>query len=525
MSARRALFRQSFRDGRTRTFSFAAFFVVAGAMQAIAYEKAYPSIAERKEFMVQFGQNAGIRIFYGVPHDLVTTSGYVSWRVGGTMTLALAIWGVLAGARVRAEEDSGRQELVLSAPVSHRTVFSSFLLAVLAGAAVIGLAGGLALAASGLEFIPSLYLGLAVVLSGVVFAGVGAVCAQVAPSRRTAITLGTGVFAIALLLRVAADTTGNDWLRWFTPLGWSENMQALVGARPWVALLPLASAALLFWAAARISASRDVGSSLLASRDRRAGNLKLLGSPMALSARLERGSLIGWSAGIAAMAAIFAGIAHSVTSNISSQVGSTLQGFGASELNAQVYIGFLFVMYVFAACLFVCSQLTSLRHEESDGRLETELAEPVARARWLLGRLVLTLLGVVLIAAVAALFSWIGAHATGTDASLGDLAQSAVNCVPSALLFLGIGILIFSVAPRATTGITYALVSVSFLWWMFGSLLSVPTWTLDLSPFRHVALIPIQDFKLGPALVMCAIGVAAIGLSLPLFRRRDLAGA
>lgn len=526
MSPRRALYRQSFRDGRTRTFSFAALFFVAALMQAAAYGKAYPTLADKQAFAASFGNNAGIRIFYGVPHDLLTTGGYVAWRVGGTMALFLAVWGLLAGARARAEEDSGRAELVLAAPVSRGTVFGSFAVSVIAGGAVIWASGTLALIAGGLPFGPSAFLSISDALSGIVFAGIGAVCAQVAPSRRIAIGIASLIFAAAFLLRVVADTvTSADWARWITPLGWTEEMRAFTGARPAVALIPVAVTGLLFALAWRLQARRDVGSGLIASHDRRAPKLRLLSSPLALGLRLERGSLAGWVGGVAAMALIFGAIAHSVASGLTEQVSNVIKNFGANDLTAEVYIGFLFVIYVFAACLFVCAHLTATRHEEAEGRLETELAEPVSRLAWILGRLLLALVGVVAIGFGAAICSWVGAQMTGTDVSIGTMLEAAVNCLPSALLFLGLGALVFATVPRATSGVTYGLVSIGFVWWMLGTAIDAPTWLLDLTPFRHVALVPVQDFKIGAALIMSAIGLVAIAAALPLFRRRDLAGA
>lgn len=525
MSPRRALFKQAFADGRTRTLSFAGLFFVAAAMQGTAYEKAYPSIADRQAFATAFGDNAGIRIFYGVPHDLLTTGGYVSWRVGGTMAIFIAVWGLLAGVRARAEEDAGRQELVLAMPLTRGTVFGSFVGAVIAGASVIWLGGLLALLVSGLPFGPSAFLALSDALVGIVFAGVGAVFAQVAPTRRLAIGLSTIVFAVALVLRVIADTTDMGWLRWLSPMGWAEEMQPFVGARPAVTLLPIAFAAVLFFAASRLLSERDIGSGMIESHDRRRPRLGLLGSPIALGLRLERGSLAAWVGGVAAMALIFGAIAHSVTSGLTGQVSNVIKNFGADDLTAQVYIGFLFVMYVFAACLFVCAQLTAVRHEEAEGRVETELSEPVGRIAWLGGRLLLAIGGVVLIGLFAALGSWIGARATGTEVGLGDMLEAAINCVPASLLFLGLGVLVFALVPRATTAVTYGLASVAFVWWMLGSALDVPTWALDLTPFRHVALMPVQPFKVEAALIMSAIGLVAIAAALPIFRRRDLVGA
>ena len=88
------------------------------AAQVVGYRDTYPTRADRIAFARTFGDNNAIRLFYGVPHDLLSVGGYVGWRVGGFMSLFAAVWGVLAAVRaLRTEEDTGRQELVLAGPV------------------------------------------------------------------------------------------------------------------------------------------------------------------------------------------------------------------------------------------------------------------------------------------------------------------------------------------------------------------------------------------------------------------------
>lgn len=69
-----------------------------------------------------------------------------------------------------------------------------------------------------------------------------------------------------------------------------------------------------------------------------------------------------------------------------------------------------------------------------------------------------------------------------------------------------------------------AQVSAAFCWYLFGALLGVPQWTLDLSPFQHVALVPAQSFKLTEALIMLAAAALAIAAALWAFERRDVLG-
>src|SRR5262249_37071996 len=80
--------------------------------------------------------------------------------------------------------------------------------------------------------------------------------------------------------------------------------------------------------------------------------------------------------------------------------------------------------------------------------------------------------------------------------------------------------LAYAVVPRASSAITYTVVSVSFLWQLVGSLLSLPDWLLEATPFAHVALVPTQPFDATSAAVMVAVGLVAAVLALVAFRAR-----
>jgi polyether ionophore transport system permease protein len=85
--------------------------------------------------------------------------------------------------------------------------------------------------------------------------------------------------------------------------------------------------------------------------------------------------------------------------------------------------------------------------------------------------------------------------------------------------------LAYPVAPRASAGIAYGLVTVTFLWQLVGSLLGAPGWLADVTPFAHVGLVPTQPFRLGAAIGMLAVGALRALAAIGIFRRRDLLGA
>jgi NADH dehydrogenase len=83
-----------------------------------------------------------------------------------------------------------------------------------------------------------------------------------------------------------------------------------------------------------------------------------------------------------------------------------------------------------------------------------------------------------------------GPPAAGADVSFGDMIGAGANWLPIALALPGPRGLAFAIVPRVTTGISYGLVLVAFVWELFGSLLVLPGWTVELSPFHQVASSP-----------------------------------
>lgn len=523
----RAIAGRAFADGRTRTLSFALLFAFMAYLNVNGYVHSFPTLRERLDFVRSFGNDASVRLFYGEPHDLLHAGGYVAWRVGGFGAIFAAAWGVLAAVRaLRTEEDAGRWELLLAGAIRRRDALLAVLAAIVGGIAVLWLGLWLGCVAGGLPAGGSAYMALATLTPALVFAGVGALASQLAPTRRIALELGMAALAALFVLRVVADTSsGAGWLRWGTPLGWAEELRAFAGPRPLVLLLPLGAAGALLAGAGAIALRRDVGSGLLRARDERAPRLRLLGSPAGQALRGERGSLIGWGVGVGLFAFIVGVISTTFeTARLSSRIREELARFGARVLTPSGILGFYFLFFVLAISLFACAQVVAARHEEAEGRLETLLVLPLGRRRWLAGRVALALAGAVALALGAGLLAWAGARSQGADVSLPDMLGAGANCLPTALLFLALSALAFGAWPRATSGIAYGLVSLAFVWQLFGTALGAPSWLLGASPFHHVGLVPAQSFKALAAAIMLALAAAALAAAFALFARRDLTG-
>jgi ABC-2 type transport system permease protein len=524
-----ALTWRAFRDARTRTLAFAYLFALYAYIQPVGFASAYPTLSDRLAFAHSFANNDAIRLFYGYPYAPATIAGYSAWRVGGTLAIAAAAFGVLAAARaLRAEEDSGRLEMVLAGAVRRRTVFATAILAIAASLSAIWFAETAGFVLGGLAVPGSAYLALATVSVAAVFAALGALVCQLAPTRRVALELGMAIVALALLLRVVADTSsGVAWLRWATPLGWAEELRPFTSPQPLVLLLPGAATVLTLALAARIAGVRDTGTAILPARDSAAPRLRSLSSASAQALRGERGGLISWVTGTAAFALVLGLVSKSVSSaGIPHAVQKEVAKLGSGAIaTPSGYLSFVFIFFILAVSLFACGQVGAARQEESGERLETLLAQPLSRQRWLGGRLLLACAGAFALAATAGLATWVGAASEGVTISLGHALEAGANCLPVALLFLGVAALAYAVAPRASAGVAYGLVTLAFVWYLVGALVGVPHWLVELTPFAHVGFVPTEQFRSAAALVMLAIGLSTALLALAVFRRRDLAGA
>ncbi len=170
------LCRRALLDGRVRTAAFAYVFAAYSWLQPAGFRSAYPTVADRTAFARSFAGNDAIRLFYGYPYNVVSVGGYSAWRVGGTLAIAAAAFGVLAAVRARrAEEEAGRTELVLASGASRRSAFGAAMASIGAGAVVLWMAGFVGFVIGGLSVAGSAYLALAVASVVPVFAGVGAV--------------------------------------------------------------------------------------------------------------------------------------------------------------------------------------------------------------------------------------------------------------------------------------------------------------------------------------------------------------
>jgi ABC-2 type transport system permease protein len=103
--------------------------------------------------------------------------------------------------------------------------------------------------------------------------------------------------------------------------------------------------------------------------------------------------------------------------------------------------------------------------------------------------------------------------------------EASANLLPVVMVFGGLAVAMFGLAPRLTIAVPAGAVGVAYVLSFIGPALDLPGWVTGLSPFYHVSLVPVADYALLQGLVMLALALALTAVGWFAFTRRDAMGA
>lgn len=489
--------------------------------QGVSVVGLYGSQAELDKAAAASEDNAAFIAMAGPARALDTVGGQVFWQASAFGAIVVGLMSMfLIGRHTRAEEESGRDELVRSGAVGrHAPLTAALAVAVLANL-VIGVAVALSLTSVRgdvpLEGLPlpaadNWAVGLGLAACGWVFAATALIAAQVTQSTRGMYGIAGAVLGLAFALRAVGDVSGGA-LSWASPIGWYQSMRAYDDLRWWPLALLVVAAAAAGVAAYALFGRRDIGSGLWAARPGPAIAERGLRSGVGLAWRLQRGTIIGWTAGLVLTGLAYGSIGNSVEDLLGdSDIAQTLGGDVTDNLVDGFYATSI-VMLALIACGFAISSALRPRGEEEAGHAEVLLATALSRRDWLLGHLLMTVGGTVVVVAAAG-FSMGGAYAltTGDGGAVLRLGLASLTVIPAVLVLAGVAVLLYGLGPRLVVLAWLPLV-LAVVVLMLSEALRLPAWVQDLSPFHHLALAPAESVAWAPVLLL-AVLAAALGVA------------
>lgn len=498
--------------------------IVLVAVVTVASVKGlYPNQAELDKAAAASEDNAAAIFFNGPPQGLDTVGGQVAFQTGTFGLLLMGLMSVfMLGRLTRGEEEAGRSELLRSLPIGQHALAASSLVVVGAMNVVTGALVTLALVALGLPLTGSVVFGLSFTLFGLFLAAFTLVTAQVTENTRVVYGVGGAFLGAAFVLRGVGDI-GDGTISWLSPIGWVQKTRPFAGEQWWPFLIIVAATGLLAGLASALARRRDLGAGLVPPRAGRARAAPSLGSPWGLATRLQRASLIGWSAALAVLAVAYGSITDAIEQFVQDNKALTdiVAAQGQGTLVEQ-YLAMSFRILALVAAAYVIQSTLRIRSEETATHAEQVLATPVSRARFATSHLVPAFGGtLVVLFVVGTTFGVSDAAVTGDTDAISQSIVGSLVYTPAVWLFTGLTVALIGVLPRAS-GLPWAWLIACFVIAMFGQVLDLPTWVVDTSPFQHVPQYPASPIEIAPLAVLVAVTAAFTALGLVGLQRRDI---
>jgi ABC-2 type transport system permease protein len=488
---------------------------------AISVIDLYPTQADLDLAAETASGNGALIFLLGPDYGLDTLGGQVVWNLGAFGYVIVALMGMfLVGRHTRLDEETGRTELLRATVLGRNAPVTAVLLVATVAFAIVGALIALSLVSQDLPTTGSVVYGAAMGAFGLMFAGVTAVTAQITEHNRTA--LGTAGIALgaSYVIRGVGDI-GSGTLSWLSPMGWAMESRPFAGERPWTILLLVGATVALVVGAYALLAIRDLGGALVPPRPGPPRASAALRSALGLATRLQRASVLGWAAAL-----LLTGIAYgSIGNDIGDLIGdnATMEDLIAQspgDLTDSFFNTSLLMMALITGGFTVASVLR-LRGEETDGRAEVLLATAVGRSRWATSHLAIALVGSALIMVLAGFGMGVTfAIVDGDAGQVGRLTGASVAFVPALWVVVGVTFAVFGLVPRFTA-VAWAVLGLFVVTGFFGQLFGLPEWVMDLSPFQHVPLVPLEAFSVGVTLALVAVAAALLAVGFAGLRHRD----
>lgn len=528
----RPLLRATLRHERIKIPAWVLGVTAMTAYMALAIPLAFPDAADLAVLTQFMAGPAGIVMSgpgfgFDDPSPAVVFAGVY----GMYLMIGAALMSILLAVRLtRGQEESGQLEMVLSGVVSRPTpVAVAAVELVLANLLLWVFTWGITAAFHPPRSSALFSAGLAAV--GLVFGAVALLIAQLTQTARGATGISFALLAIAVVVRGVGDVLepGGSALSWLSPIAWSQQTRVYADDRWWPLGLSVLTAAVCLAFAILLQRGRDLGSGLLPVRSGRTSADGLLRGQWTLTMRLGRAFFLWWTVAVILFALAYGALAGQVVAGLSGMEDNiVVQILGGPGHMLNGYLGICLFTFVIMTACYAISSIHRLAADESNGIAELTLSRPVSRQTLIAAHTVTSFLGsAVMIILGGGVLGWTSQIALSTvdypgdDGLLATMVQASLNYLPALAVICSVAALGYAIRP-VLINLSWALIGYSLLIGMVGSVLKLPKWAENISPFAVTGMPPLTDVEWSD-LVLLSIGTLGLfAVALVVFGRRDL---
>jgi ABC-2 type transport system permease protein len=312
-----------------------------------------------------------------------------------------------------------------------------------------------------------------------------------------------------------------------SPFGWTANNIPLAGVYDWPSLLPVALVAVvLLTVGVEAFARRDIGATSPLPSPSLPRALVGLRGPIGRAVGQNLPSSLAWGLGLGLFGLAIAGSGRSFIEELGDApdfvrlLNTVFPGFDIGSVGG--FLQLLYVEFGFILAGLAAATLVSVwASDETSGRLEFLLATPLSRPRWVTSGGLAILVGVLVVAALAAVGIAIGALMAGSDIATPVVGSLVLGMYAAALA--GIGVAIGGVLGPNFAGPAVAVIAVvSWFIDVIGPALGLPDALHQLALTAHYGFTMLGQWDPVGIIASIVLAVGGVAIGAWGFQRRDI---
>lgn len=517
-----------FRRERVRIIVWIASLVAVTIMVTFAFEGMFSSDAERTAMAVTMDNPAMIAMVgpnYSPTH--YTTGAMMANEMLLFTILAVVIMNIFMVIRhTRRDEERGRLELIRSLPTGHLSVLGATMVLAFFVNAVLAILTGVSLYVLGIAsmgFAGSMLYGVALGVSGMLFAVLTALFTQLVSSARGAMGYSLALMGLFYLMRASGDVN-NETLACISPLGLVLRTKVYVENLWWPIFVILGIAAVVLVLVFYLNSIRDIGGSFIAARKGRTYASRFLQTTMGLAFRILRPSLIAWAFGVFILGAAYGSVMGDLEGFLQNNetLRAALSKPGVPLL--EQFITMLMSILSMLSAIPAISAVLKLKGEENRNHTEHMLTRPISRNRLMGSYVAIALIASVVMQFLTLFGLWyVGNMMVDGGLSFTSFMKSGLVYLPALWIMVGAAVFFVGNLPKFS-GVAWGYLAYSFFAVYLGEILQMPEWMARISPFGNIPKLPVDDFTAVPIIIESVIAAAFIILGFVGYGKRDMKG-
>ena len=489
----------------------------------------YATGADR-QIMAETMKNPAITVMLGPGYGLdnYTDGAMMAHFMLLFSAIATGIMGILLTTRhTREDEEEGRIEMIRSLPVGPLSPLAATILNITLANIVISLVVGFSLYSLGLEDMDlggCLLYGASLGVIGIFFAALTGLFAQLTSNTRATIGYSFGFLILAYIIRGIGDVE-NETLSLISPLGLILRTQVFVNNYWWPVFLTLGISVIIFGISLYLNSIRDLGAGFIPTRPGKRNASRFLLSPLGLSFRLQRTSIISWTIGMFILGISYGSILGDLegflnTSGIIQQMIPEGEGLSLTERFMTMLMTILSILGTIPALMYVLK----LSYEEKRNRTEYLLSKAVSRNKVIGSYTLIAILAVPIIQLMSILGLWFAAISTMDDAiTFNTFFKAGFVHIPAMWIMVGLAVFLIGYFPEHVS-LTWLYLGYAFFVVYLGDMLQLPDWMSNLSPFGHIPQVPIEEVDITKIFILVLISIVLTFSGFIGYSKRDIQG-